>query len=329
MNHPVIDLHCDLLAHLLKTPKLGPFDQQGIGSSFPALAAGNVKLQVMAIFTATQKGSAALALKQSLIFKELLHQYPDHCHLVHDTETLEQSMASPTLGMVAAIENASGFCEEDESLEVGLERLEEIIRNTTRVLYIGFTHHAENRFGGGNNSDAGLKSDGKVLLQYLSGKKIAVDLSHASDALAHDIFDYIDEEDLEIPILASHSNYREVFHHLRNLPDNLAKEIMQRDGLIGVNFLRAFVNNDDPNALYDHINHGLKLGGEKAVCFGADYFCTDHHPDRTRVPFYFEEHADASRYPSILETISEQVSADVTVNISYQNVLRFLRTLWK
>lgn len=329
MNHPVIDLHCDLLAHLLDMPTPDPFNRAGIGCSFPALAEGNVKLQVMAIFTATEKGSTSLALRQSEIFASFLDKYPDHCTLVHDEDTLSQIGTSSKLGMIAAIENASGFCEEDEPLEIGLERLEQIISNTTRILYIGFTHHPENRFGGGNNSDVGLKEDGKTLLQYLNGRKIAVDFSHTSDALARGILDYISEHNLDVPILASHSNYRKVFNHVRNLPDDIAKEIIQRGGIIGVNFLRAFVNNEDPNVLYQHINHGIKLGGINSVCFGADYFGTDTHPDRSRVPFYFKEHTDASCYPSIIEAISEQVSPDVIEGISYKNVINYITELWK
>lgn len=328
MKYPVIDLHCDLLAHMLNMPNPDPFKQEGIGCSFPALAEGNVKLQVMAIFTATQSGSSTLAVRQSEIFASFLAKYPNDCTLVHDTNTLSQIATSSKLGMIAAIENASGFCEEDEPLETGLERLEQIISNTTRILYIGFTHHAENRFGGGNNSEAGLKEDGKKLLQYLNGKKIAVDFSHASDALAQDILDYLSEHNLEVPILASHSNYRKVFNHVRNLPDDIAKEIIQRGGIIGVNFLRAFVNNGDSNALYQHINHGVKLGGINSICFGADYFNTDSHPDRSRVPFYFKEHTDATCYPSIIEKISQLVSPDAIETISSKNVMNYLTKLW-
>ena len=329
MNQIVIDLHCDLLAHLLYMPDPDPFKQEGIGCSFPALAEGKVKLQVMAIFTATQKGSTELALKQSEIFASFLDKYPDHCTLVSDIITLNQIGSSSKLGMIAAIENASGFCEEDETLEVGLERLEQIIKNVRRILYIGFTHHAENRFGGGNNSNAGLKEDGKRLLHYLHGKKIAVDFSHASDALAQDILDYLSSHSLEVPILASHSNYRKVFDHVRNLPDHIAKEIIKRGGIIGLNFLRAFVNNEDPNALYHHINHGVEIGGSQSICFGADYFSTDRHPDRSRVPFYFKEHKDASCYPAIIEEVSRQVSPEVVAGISSKNVMNYLFALWK
>ena len=329
MKYPVIDLHCDLLAHMLNMPNPNPFKREGIGCSFPALAEGNVKLQVMAIFTATENGSTALALRQSEIFASLLAEYPNDCTLVHDINTLNQIAASSKLGMIAAIENASGFCEEDEPLKIGFERLERIITNTKRILYISFTHHAENRFGGGNNSVAGLKKDGGKLLQYLNGKKIAVDFSHASDALAQDILDYLSEYNLEVPILASHSNYRKVFNHVRNLSDNIAKEIIKRDGVIGVNFLRAFVNNKNSNALYQHMNYGINLGGFNSICFGADYFSTGNHPDPSRVPYYFEEHEDASCYPSIIEKISEQVSPEAIESISSKNVMRYLIELWK
>ncbi|NOQ71018.1 MAG: peptidase [Crocinitomix sp.] len=329
MNHPVIDLHCDLLAYMLNMPDPDPFKQEGIGCSFPALAEGNVKLQVMAIFTLTKKGSAALALRQSEIFESFLSKYPTHCTLVHDVSTLSQIATSSKLGMIAAIENASGFCEEDEPLEIGFERLEQIISNTARILYIGFTHNTENRFGGGNYSEIGLKEDGKKLLQYLNGKKIAVDFSHNSDALSKDILDYLSKHNLEVPILASHSNYRKVLNHVRNLPDDIAKDIIQRGGIIGVNFLRAFVNNEDPNALYRHINHGIELGGVNSICFGADYFSTDRHPDQSRIPFYFKEHANASCYPSIIEEVSRQVSPEVIEGISNKNVMNYLINLWK
>ncbi|MFT5878165.1 MAG: membrane dipeptidase [Salibacteraceae bacterium] len=329
MNQPVIDLHCDLLAHMLHMPNPDPFKRAGIGCSFPDLVEGNVKLQVMAIFTATKKGSTALAIRQSEIFATFLAKYSNDCHLIHNVNTLDHMATSPKLGMIAAIENASGFCEEDESLEIGLERLEQIITNVKRILYIGLTHHAENRFGGGNNSKVGLKEDGKKLLQYLDGKKIAVDFSHTSDAMAHDMLNYLSKHSLKVPILASHSNYRQVFNHVRNLPDDIAKEIIQRGGLIGVNFVRAFVHNEDPNALYQHIKYGIELGGLNAICFGADYYGTDTHPDRSRVPFYFKEQEDASRYPSIIKKISQEFSSDISEGIGSKNAMNYLRELWK
>ena len=89
------------------------------------------------------------------------------------------------------------------------------------------------------------------------------------------------------------------------------------------------MNNKNSNALYQHMNYGINLGGFNSICFGADYFSTGNHPDPSRVPFYFEEHEDASCYPSIIQKISEQVSPEAIESISSKNVMRYLIELWK
>jgi len=327
MNLPVIDLHCDLLSYLSEVPNADPLNKEDIGCALPFLREGNVILQVMAIYTATEHGSSQSGLKQSKIFRELPRQYHSYVSLLNKKDE-HLNDAFKTTGIIAAIENASGFCEEDEPIESGFKNLETIISNTGRILYIGLTHHGENRFGGGNTTRIGLKEDGRALLDYISGKKIALDLSHASDSLAYEIFDYMNKKKLDLPVIASHSNFRNVFLHNRNLPDDIAKEIINRKGLIGMNFLRAFLNNDDPGALYDHILHGLKLNGENALCFGADYFYTAHHPDQSRRPFFHHEHKDAGCYPSILKNLEDLVTADQLKNISYRNVSSFIDRIW-
>jgi microsomal dipeptidase-like Zn-dependent dipeptidase len=325
MNYPVIDLHCDLLCYLQDAPNADPFNKEAIGCSLPSLKQGNVKLQVMAIYTATEKGSTELALQQSLYYKNLLTQYNNPLSLSKNTD-LSSALASPKLNMLAAVENASGFCEEDEPLENGFKKLEQIISNTQGILYIGLTHHGENRFGGGNSTSAGLKEDGKALLNYLNGKKIAIDFSHTSDALANDILDHLSKFNLDIPVLASHSNFRKIFDHPRNLPDDIAKEIIKRKGVIGINFLRAFINNTNSEAIYDHILHGISLG-PNSICFGADYFYTDSHPDQSRKPFFFKEQENAACYPSLLKRLSEKVSPDLLEGISHKNAIDFIGRL--
>lgn len=327
-NLPVIDLHCDLLSYLETVPKADPFNKGEIGCSLPFLSEGNVGLQVMAIFTSKAKGSATSAFKQSLIFNQLLNDYSSNLQLIKEAGDLKSIAGSPKIGMLAAIENASGLCEEDDSLDVAFQNLERIISNTGRVLYITMTHHTENRFGGGNYSKPGLKDDGKVLLEYLDGKHIAIDFSHTSDALAYDLLDYLSKKSLNIPVMASHSNYRRVFSHPRNLPDEIAKEIIRQKGLIGINFMRAFLNDNDPNAMYDHIDHGLALGGEDSICFGADFFHTDSHPDPSRKPFYHRGQENASCYHSILSSLSEHLSPDVVEGISNKNVINYLNSIW-
>jgi len=48
-----------------------------------------------------------------------------------------------------------------------------------------------------------------------AGKQIPIDLSHTSDLLAEGILNHIDSQKLEIPVIASHSNFRAIWNHRR------------------------------------------------------------------------------------------------------------------
>lgn len=326
MKYPIIDMHCDLLSYLEYVKGAHPFFEK-IGCNLNALKEGHVKFQVMAIYTGTEAGSSAIGLKESEIFKELLTQHSDKITLVKDRSSLDTAIKSEKIGAVVAIENASGICEEDELIENAFKKLDKIISNVERVLYISFTHHGENRFGGGNYTKAGLKDDGRKLLDHMHGKNIALDLSHTSDALAYGQLEHIEKYKLDIPLIASHSNFRSIFDHPRNLPDDLAKEIIKRKGVIGLNFLRAFLNPDDPTVFYDHVLHGIKIGGEDAMCFGADYFYASE-PDPKRLPYYHKDKEDASCYPTLLKNLGGKVPEGFLDKMSHKNVLNFISRIW-
>jgi len=326
---PIADLHCDLLYYLVRAKGANVHKVEDIGVSLPHLEAGNVELQTMAIFSPTESGSSRWGQKQVNRFVELGLEAA--FHPIRKVRELQQAMEDRKIGIVAAVENASGFCEEDEPLEFGFERLENWIARTGRIFYVSFTHHAENRFGGGNYSDnVGLKADGEALLDWMDGRQICVDLSHSSDRLAHDIFSYVSRYSLDVPIIASHSNFRPLCGHVRNLPDELAQEIIRQGGLIGMNFLRAYVDNEDPEKLYEHIHYGLEnLKAENNLVFGADFFYTKNFPDPSRHPLFFTDLSNASQYPSVLKKLHKQgMAADQLKKLGHQNVVDFIARIW-
>ncbi|MDR6369915.1 microsomal dipeptidase-like Zn-dependent dipeptidase [Chryseobacterium bernardetii] len=324
MNAINVDLHCDLLCYLLEPGSL--IDDKELGCSLPYLQEGNVKLQVMAIYSATGENSTVYAAKQSEIFSDLLQ---NESFFLFDGKNYKNPENTGKVGVIASIENASGFCGEDDTLETGFKNLEAIIEKTQRVFYLGITHHTENRFGGGNNSDIGLKDDGKVLLDYLSEKNIAIDLAHTSDQLAYGILNYIDQRNYKIHVIASHSNYRQVHDKKRNLPDELAKEIIKRKGLIGLNFIRNCVDDTNPEMLYEHIQYGLNLGAEDAIAYGADFFFCKNHPDKSRHPFFFEGYNDASAFNAINKEIEKRFSSELLEKISHKNALNFIENMYQ
>ena len=329
-QQPIIDLHCDLLVYLSDVPGSAINNVAEIGCALPSLTQGNIRLQTMAIYCATAPGSTQYAHLQAEIFRKLAEDERSCLTAVTDMESLHKVLdSSGDIGMIASIENASGFCEEDEPLEDGFKKLEKIIEAVGRLLYISFTHHLGNRFGGGNSTTTGITRDGKMLLDYLHGRRIAVDFSHTSDALAHDILEHIDRERLAIPVMASHSNFRPVWEHNRNLPDEITQEIIHRQGLIGMNFLRAFVNNEQPEALLQHIMYGFEKGAEDSISFGADYFYTLGSADQSRIPYYFKEHEHAgTSYTYLLEQLQHRLAPLQLEKLAYRNAQRFMERLW-
>ena len=324
----VADLHCDVLSYLVRIPEANWEKAEDIGAALPHLKSGGVKLQVMALFTVSKEGSAHYTKAQVQAWNQLL-QRPQVLPVTPslDWNHFEQNN---TIGLLAAIENASGLCEEEEDLSKAWERLDNLEENVGPLLYISFTHHDENRFGGGNYSDnVGLKSDGMALLDRLEGRKIAVDLSHASDKLAEGIFTYSDKQGLNLPIIASHSNFRTIWNHVRNLPDELAQEIINRKGLIGMNFLRAYIDDENPETLFDHFKYGMELGAESQLALGADYFYTKDFHDTSRYPLFHPVYRDASCYPQVLNSLKEKGwSQEEAKKISWNNVKSFLAELW-
>lgn len=314
MLYPIADLHCDLLCYLAGEAGRTAYDAC-VRCSIPQLQQGPVKLQVMPIFTETCAHSTLRGNAQAERFKALPVNYPDVFGCAIDTRL--------------AIENGSSFAEEDEPLSLALARLSHF---GGPPVYISFTWNTENRFGGGAHTKIGLKSDGKVLLDYLNQQKIAVDLSHASDELAYDILDYIDNRGLNIPIIASHSNFRAVTNVSRNLPDDLVREIMQRDGVIGFNFVRLFVGPESPLNFVRQLEHLLTLGGGKLLCFGADFFYHgDVSPQFRKTPeeYFFPDYGDASAYEKVLGLWRKHLnlSEEIIHDIAYRNLDRFLHQL--
>ena len=325
MSQPVIDLHCDLLSYLTR-PNSSIYNTEDLGCAIPYLKEGHAKLQIMAIFAPVEKNSQDFGRKQSEIFKKLDEEKNEFFQF--GKEHVQDFGSNENIGMLASVESGSAFCDENITLKEGLDNLERMIENVGSIMYISLTHHAENRFGGGNYSKAGLKKDGKTLIEYLHKRNIAIDFSHTSDALANDMLDFISKENISVPIMASHSNYRPVFDHPRNLPDDIAKEIILKGGLIGLNFVRAFVNPEKVEALEEHVAHGISLGAAKSICYGADYFYTKEMMDKSRIPFYFKEHENAGCYPKINEVLEHQFGVEQAKRISSENALEFLKRLW-
>ncbi len=291
----IADLHCDLLEFLANHS--AEIDNPDSRCSRAQLRAGNVFLQVLAIYTQTNDEATLSFQKQARCYSNLETLYSDDFVQLKE---LKMPTSSERIHLLPAIENASGLCGEKDPLESCFRNLDEFRELAGPVLYISLTWNDENRFGGGNLSKVGLKRDGELLLQYMDKSGIAIDLSHTSDALAADILSYIDKKSLAIRPIASHSNFRAVVDEPRNLTDEAAEEIVKRGGIIGLNLVRRFVGK-----IEEQVRYAMEKGFFDHHCFGADFFSESSVPSLSSLlPFFYKEYQDASCYPELLNHLN-------------------------
>lgn len=306
-SRSVANFHSDLLSYLAGSRTATAYDPESRGS-IPQLLKGGVQWETLAIYVKTERNSVQKGESQWTLFQGLKQKYPEF-----------RSQIKPYL----AIENGSAFCTEDEPLKDGLKRLETWAKD--RIIYISLTWNQENRFGGGNETNIGLKDDGKKVLDWMSEHQIAIDLSHTSDRLAEDILDYIDSKKLHLIPIASHSNFRQVADLPRNLPDSIALEIAKRKGLIGLAMVRRFLGTQGIEDLIRHVQHAHQMGVLHCLCFGADFFDDRNYPPNYHLrPMFLPEFEDASCFRKVVGLLEASFEKEVVDAIAYQNLKSFL-----
>jgi microsomal dipeptidase-like Zn-dependent dipeptidase len=297
------------------------------------MAEGGVCFQGLPLFCLTQPGWSRWGMRQAELFAEMIERQEDHVRPVTTADDLdpERPAGDGRIALMAAIENASVFAEEDEHLDEALGRLEQILRLAGPLLYLGLTWNSENRFGGGCDSEKGLKDDGRVLLAHMAEHGIALDLSHASPRLAHDLLDFTYAKGLDLPVLASHSNYAAVVEGPRHLPDEPAREIARRGGVIGLNVLRRFLVGEPPDCFANQLAHAEQLGIGEAQALGTDFFYPDDIPPALRKGDGGEDFHpgfdDISCHQRLLRAIEEarEMEQSELHELAHGRVLRFVR----
>ena len=134
--------------------------------------------------------------------------------------------------------------------------------------FVMLTWNYENLYGCGSvfAQEKGLTQEGKRLARELLRQKLVLDISHLSDQGTEDIFLLTD-----MPVIASHSNVRELCSRPRNLKREQIQELIRRKGLIGMNFFAPFVEKEPGmENLFRHMDYILNLGGEDVLVIGGD-----------------------------------------------------------
>ncbi len=183
-----------------------------------------------------------------------------------------------------------------------------------RFALLAWNYENEYACGAVASQAKGLTKRGHALAKRLTAQGIIIDISHLSDRGAEDVFQLTDR-----PVIASHSNVREICRHPRNLNNGQIKELIRRNGLMGINFYDEFTGGkkEIPDLLR-HIDAVLELGGEEILALGSDFDgCGDAFPKGIQGVQSIPE------FRKILE--KEQFGRDTAEKICWRNAERFLK----
>lgn len=178
------------------------------------------------------------------------------------------------------------------------------------------TWNFENEYAWGAVADQrkGLKERGKELAKELIRQGLVLDISHLSDQGVEDLFELTDA-----PIIASHSNVREIHDRPRNLKKEYIQELIRRNGLLGMNFYREFVGEQpEMSDLLRHMDAVLELGGEDILVLGSDF-------DGSHGQFPKGIHGVESIPALREEMVKAGFGEKLTEKIFFENAERFVR----
>lgn len=159
--------------------------------------------------------------------------------------------------------------------------------------------------------ERGLKKEGREVVELLDSLKIIVDLSHLSDGGTDEIL-----KNRKIPVVASHSNAREICRMPRNLTDGQIRKIADCGGVIGVNFCKDFLGEGEPFELVKrHLKHIIKTGGEDVVAIGSDF---DGIPTVKGLE-------GCEKMPALLAYLEGELGSKILEKLCFDNFARVLK----
>ena len=163
----------------------------------------------------------------------------------------------------------------------GMEGLSQIGEDIDRINFfyneVGVRHamltwNEQNALAAGwpRDKDQGLTQAGVRAVRRIQDLGMVMDVSHLNDKGFWDVMRLAGG-----PVIASHSNARSLCPVMRNLSDDMLKEIAATDGLVGMNSLREFIDeqpeNQDVEHLADHVEYIADLIGIRHIGLGYDF----------------------------------------------------------
>jgi membrane dipeptidase len=231
----VLDTHIDVTPKLQTTWKFNEEHKDG-HIDLPRMKKGGLNALFFSIYmSGTVTGPKAVndAIERIAAVHRLAEELPDQVALC---VTAEQVRKAHKQGKVAALMGMEGGHMINNSLAV-LRMYAEL-----GVRYLTLTHSVNTDWAdssGDQPKHNGLTDFGKDVVRELNRLGVMIDISHASDKTFWDAIAVS-----KAPMIASHSSCRALSGHARNMTDDMIKAFAAKGGVIQINYLDQFIDND-------------------------------------------------------------------------------------
>ena len=317
-----IDMHCDTLS-MLREGTDGTLEENRLCVDIRRLKQAGAAAQFFACFVNVGKGAEKEKWNRgyekvlSMVSRARAAAGKDFS-ITFSAEELTRSEQKGSMAGILTVE-------EGGVLDQKMERLGELYNRGVRLMTL--TWNYENCIGCPNSRDRnmmekGLTPFGKEVAEQMNALGMIIDVSHLSDGGFYDCI-----RQSQVPVVASHSNARELCPHPRNLSDDMLRLLGEKGGVAGVNFYSSFLTDRRRRAdLEDIVRHMVYMigrAGEDAVALGTDF----DGFDRPSLPVGMESVLDMEKLWDRMARAG--LSPRQIEKIAYGNVMRVIRDVWK
>ena len=253
---------------------------------------------------------------------EMYHIY-DLNTLDNQIENWQKETKKKPIGYILSLEGADSL--------VNIDYLEKSYMLGLRA--IGPAHYGPGVYAHGTDSNGGIGQKGKELVKKIEELNLILDVTHLSDTSFWETIEIYNGN-----LWASHNNCRKFVNHNRQFSDDQIKEIIRRDGVIGVpldawmmvpNWIRGESNPEamgvSLNQMIENIDHICQLSGNSNhVGIGTDL---DGAFGIEQTPTDIDTIADLQKIPLMLKKIG--FSENDIEKVMNKNFISFLRRVWK
>lgn len=313
MNIPVLDLHCDTALSLVGKGNGLKHSLRSNSLHIDLERAGGLAgyCQCFACFTTPYMVEWKQGTPEDVFEKEMnairgeIERNSDVISQVYSVADIEENLENGKMSAILTIEGSAGFGYDPELLQ-------DLYAAGFRITSLGWNE--SNPLTGSHQTGGGLTDLGREYVREAQRLGMIVDVSHISDEGFWDII-----EITQAPIVATHSNSRQVCNVSRNLTDDMFRAICRTGGVAGFNQCAPFVGKEpDLNDACKHFLHFMELDADGThIALGGDLDGCD------KLPAGFEGVQD---YPKLAQKLLESgLNEDNLRNIFWNNALGVMK----